>query len=230
MDKNGKVSFRILNPLKCDESLHNTFCDANSAKATTATKLFRNDDMFDSLCEVVIPSFLEFNDYSFSCLSGGCSSGEEVYSLAVIAENYFKRKKYKCKLSFFGIDINKQCLQTGRQGVYSSINVPSKYLELTKSYALIQGRQLQFNERIKSMIKFGSFDLRRKPKNHTFNLVILNHVLQYYDNESQIKILSNLISVLRKGGFLYLEGVTPSITSEVNVENVGRFRNLYRCK
>ncbi len=86
-----QISCRATNPLSLDDDLGKVFLDENQAKATTATRLFRNDDLFDAT-KTLVAEFLAANKSGkFSMWSTGCSSGEEVYSMAMIALGEFAR-------------------------------------------------------------------------------------------------------------------------------------------
>jgi chemotaxis methyl-accepting protein methylase len=76
--------------------------------------------------------------------------------------------------------------------------------------------------------QFTLFDMRKKPKKHTFHFIVCNHVLQYYDTPGQRHIIGNLSAVLKPGGTMYLEGLTDHGLDGTNVMKVQGSSNLYR--
>ncbi|MCD8140422.1 MAG: methyltransferase domain-containing protein [Planctomycetaceae bacterium] len=206
------------------------FLDENQAKATTATRLFRNDELFAATRKVV-GDFLRENRTGKYCIwSTGCSSGEEVYSMAMIALTEFEKAKKQPLLEAFGTDINPQRIAEGRMGVYGR---PSKdafaanYWHILAKYATMSGSEVQMGDLLRSVCKFTLFDMRKTPKKHTFHFIVCNHVLQYYDAPGQRHIIGNLKAVLKPGGFLYLEGVTEHGLDGLSLQKRPEAPNLY---
>lgn len=227
---NIKISCRATNPLSLQDDLSKVFLDEQQAKATTATRLFRNDEIFDAITKVVMPAYFASKRGKFGMWSTGCSSGEEVYSMAMIALNEFARAKRPPLMEAFGTDINRNRIAEARQGIYGR---PSKdaftqnYWRLLDQYAEMDAHYVHMGDQLRTVCKFTLFDMRNCPKKHTFFFIVCNHVLQYYDNEGQRHILSNLKSVLNPGGFLYLEGITEAGLQGSNLKKLGTVPNLY---
>ena len=158
---------------------------------------------------------------SIAMWSTGCSSGEEVYSLAMIAlDEFAKAKRPASAFRIFGTDINQERINEGRAGHYGRPSAEAfapAYWTLLKRYAQVEGAGVYMGDELRGVAKFGLFDMRQKPKTHTFDFIVCNHVLQYYDNPGQIHILKNLVAVLNPGGYLYLEGITDAAVSGVQL-------------
>ena len=227
----GQISCRATNPLSLDDDLGKVFLDEQQAKATTATRLFRNEELFNALTRVALPAFLENNrSGKFSMWSTGCSSGEEVYSLAMIALEAFAKAKRTPMLEAYGTDINAQRIAEARQGVYIR---PSKdafsqtYMRILSNHAQITDHDVYMGDMLRTVCKFTLFDMRKRPKKHTFHFIVCNHVLQYYDAPGQRHIISNLIAVLRPGGHLYLEGLTNHGLDGTGLVKLPGVANMY---
>ena len=205
------ISCRATNPISIQDDLGGIFLDEQQAKATTATRLFRNNELFSAIAKVVLPAFFAARRTKFSLWSTGCSSGEEVYSLAMIALNEFERAGRQPRIEAFGTDINPNRILEGRKGVYirpSRDALSQNCWRLLEKYAEISARGVRMGPRLRSVCRFTIFDMRKRPKNHAFFFIVCNHVLQYYDAPGQRHIIENLKAVLNPGGFLYLEGIT----------------------
>lgn len=226
-----RISCRATNPLSIQDDVSKVFLDEQQAKATTATRLFRNDEIFDAITKIVVPAFLATKRGKFSMWSTGCSSGEEVYSMAMIALNEFAKAKKTAVIEACGTDINRNRILEGREGVYGR---PSKdafsqnYWRLLQNYAAIDGHTVTMGDELRRVCKFSLFDMRNCPKKHTFFFIVCNHVLQYYDNEGQRHILGNLKKVLNPGGFLYLEGVTEGGLQGSGLVKMTGVSNMYQ--
>ncbi len=226
-----KISCRATNPLSLEDDLQKVFLDENQAKATTATRLFRNEELFKALAKTVLPSFFSKRTSGKFCMwSTGCSSGEEVYSLAMIALAEFEKNKRPASLEAFGTDINPQRIGEGRLGLYGRPGkgaLTPQYWALVNKYAQLDTHDVQMGDILRSICKFSLFDMRKCPKNHTFHFIVCNHVLQYYDGPGQKHIISNLKKVLNPGGFLYLEGVTDHGMEGSGLKKHPGAQNLY---
>ncbi|MDR1519732.1 MAG: hypothetical protein LBU23_06260 [Planctomycetota bacterium] len=226
-----RISCRATNPLSLADDLGKVFLDERQAKATTATRLFRNNELFDAITGICLPAFFQApRGGRFAMWSTGCSSGEEVYSMAMIASNEFIRKKKQPLLEAFGTDINRNRIIEARAGVY---NRPARnfltrdHWRLLADYAEMDGRSVRMGDFLRSVCQFTIFDMRNRPKKHSFNFIVCNHVMQYYDAPGQRHIIENLKAVLRPGGHLYLEGVTEAGLSGGGLEKRPGAPNIY---
>jgi two-component system CheB/CheR fusion protein len=231
VQKDLKISCRATNPLSIDEDLGKVFLDETQAKATTATRLFRNEDLFETTKKLVKEFIAAGKSGKFCMWSTGCSSGEEVYSMAMIALNEFEKVRKAPQLEAFGTDINRNRIIEGRGGAYirpgkDALN--AEYWRLLNHYAEVDNSAVYMGEQLMKTCFFTLFDMRKKPKKHTFHFIVCNHVLQYYDTPGQRHIIGNLTAVLKPGGTLYLEGLTDHSLDGTNVKKVPGTSNLYR--
>lgn len=229
--KGDVISCRATNPLSLQDDLEKVFLDSNQAKATTATRLFRNDELFDAIRKIVSEFIKSGKSGKFAMWSSGCSSGEEVYSMGMIALNEFDKAKKQPMLEAFGTDINPERIAEGRSGLYGKPgrdSLSQAYWVLLTKYAEMDNSQVQMGDLLRTVCKFAKFDMRNKPKNHTFHLIVCNHVLQYYDAPGQRHIIGNLKAVLKPGGYLYLEGVTEHGLDGLNLKKLPDRPYLYQ--
>lgn len=230
--RHDRISCRATNPLSLDDDLGKVFLDERQARATTATRLFRNDELFAAMSKVAIPSFLEKNrSGKFTMWSTGCSSGEEVYSMALVAIGEFEKARRAPSIEAFGTDINPNRIMEGRAGVYTR---PSKdafsqnYWRLLAANAHLTPHEVHMGDALRQICKFALFDMRKRPKKHTFHFIVCNHVFQYYDAAGQRHIIENLKAVLRPGGYMYLEGITEQGLAGSRLKKLDAAQNLYK--
>ncbi|MDR1536117.1 MAG: hypothetical protein LBU64_13690 [Planctomycetota bacterium] len=229
-----RISCRATNPLSLDDDLGKVFLDERQAKATTATRLFRNAELFNAITRVCLPAFFQNpRGGKFSMWSTGCSSGEEVYSMAMIALDGFARKNKPPLLEIFGTDINRNRILEARAGVYlppARNSLDREYLRLLANYADLGEHAVKMGELLRSTCKFALFDMRNRPKRHTFNFIVCNHVMQYYDPAGQRHIIGNLKAVLKPGGHIYLEGVTKDGLEGGGLTKLAGAANMYAVR
>ncbi len=229
----ARVSSRAMNPIRDGEDPNRVFCDASQVKATAATRLFRNDEMFRALEGEVLPAFLSGpSGRIFTVWSAGCSSGEEAYSLAMCALAGFRSRELAPKLAVFGTDLNPELIQRARAGryLYQPGGMAEPYRKMVDAYMRVEGREIVPAPELRKLLRFGVFDIRERPKKHRFDFIICNHVFQYYDEGMQERILGNLAAVLKPRGYFYLEGVPRRVTAARGVDPCPGHRNLYAPK
>ena len=231
VQKDLKISCRATNPLSLNDDVGKVFLDETQAKATTATRLFRNDELFETTKKIVSEFISSGKTGKFCMWSTGCSSGEEVYSMAMIALNEFEKARKQPLLEAFGTDINANRIMEARGGSYlrpgkDAFN--ANYWRLLNHYAEVDNSAVYMGELLQTVCKFTLFDMRKKPKKHTFHFIVCNHVLQYYDSPGQRHIIGNLAAVLKPGGAMYLEGLTEHGLDGTNVNKIPGTSNLYR--
>ena len=225
-----QISCRATNPLSLDDDLGKVFLDETQAKATTATRLFRNEELFDATKKIVGEFIASGRSGAFSMWSTGCSSGEEVYSMAMIALHEFEKARKQPLLEAFGTDINRNRILEARGGRYRRPGKDSfnaSYWRLLNQYAEVDSSSVYMGELLMNTCKFMLFDMRKKPKKHTFHFIVCNHVLQYYDAPGQRHIIGNLAAVLKPKGVLYLEGLTDHGLDGTRVVKIPGSANLY---
>ncbi len=228
-----KISCRATNPLSLQDDLNKVFLDENQAKATTATRLFRNDDLFDATRRIVGDYLANGRAGTFGMWSTGCSSGEEVYSMAMVALGEFEKNRRQPTMEAYGTDINQNRIMEARQGIYlrpSKDAFAQNYWVLLNKFAECEGSEVYMGDLLRKVCKFTLFDMRQKPKKHTFHFIVCNHVLQYYDAPGQNVIIGNLKAVLKQGGYLYLEGCTAQGMEGLSLEKLPNTSNLFRVK
>lgn len=247
------ISFRVLNPLGPAEDPKKTFCDPHQARATTATSLFRDEEMLNAVHHIIEIRLVEERKATeqhptsfftlatsrkgkkdfpgLSIWSAGCSSGEEAYSIAIVALETFRHFRRPPIFRVFGTDIHPERIQEARAGQYllsPAHPVRQRYRRLLESYATIEKFNVTMGDEIRRHVAFGLFDLRQRPRSHTFDLIVCNHVLQYYDREGQRQIVEHFLSVLRPRGILFLEGLMSDLGSVLSLERLPQTRHTYR--
>jgi two-component system CheB/CheR fusion protein len=84
------------------------------------TGFFRDPHAFEWLKSHVLPKYMKDWDKNvpFRVWVPGCSTGEEVYSIAMIFLEFLDRAKVRPQLQIFASDISEKAIQKARAGVY----------------------------------------------------------------------------------------------------------------
>ncbi len=185
---------------------------------TNKTDFFREPSHFDFLKSTVLPEFIHKNklNKTMKVWSAGCSSGEEVYTLAMVISE-FSKNQTKIDYSILGTDISSRILKRAIDAVYHEDRIMNIPMELKKKYFL------RSKDRTKPLVRVVS-ELRNKgyyqrlnfmdekyPVKEDFDIIFCRNVLIYFDRETQQSVINKLCRNLKTGGYFFL-GHSESIT------------------
>ena len=179
------------------------------------TEMFRDPSFYKALNNQVIPYLSTYQHIKM--WSAGCSSGEEVYSLAILME----QNKLKDKSFIYGTDVNTVVLKEARMGIYSYRNIKS-YTEnyqmaglkgtLTDHFTVMYDAATIHSE-LKANTLFSVHNLISDTIFNEFQLISCRNVFIYFETQLQEKILELFYNSLCPHGFLCL-GSKETIRSD----------------
>lgn len=190
--------------------------------STNKTDFYREAAHFDFMSSNVLPEF--HNDSPGETLkvwSSACSSGEEVYTIGMVINEYLNGKKH-FDYSILGTDISTRILDKAANAVYSEERVANIPLALKRKYLLKSKNRENPSVRVISEIRektnYKRLNLMDEeyiqiPKNQ--DVVFCRNVLIYFDRVTQEKVINKLCSHLKPNGYFFL-GHSESITG-INV-------------
>jgi two-component system CheB/CheR fusion protein len=187
------------------------------------TSFFRDTDALEALEHTAI-SRLVANRASGEALRvwvPGCSSGEEVYSLAILLLESFGNKPSPLAIRIFGTDISASSIEQARAGVYleSSMALVSPERR-ARFFVKVEGGS-QISKTVRDLCVFARHDVTRDPPFSRLNLISCRNVLIYMGPVLQKRVLETLHYALKPDGYLYL-GKSESLsgnTSLFSIEN-----------
>jgi len=195
--------------------LHRRVVDAIT---NNETWFFRDGYPFDALKEIILPDLIGKREpeRALSIWSAGSSSGQEIYSVAMLLRENFPRL-LSWDLNLLGTDISDVALSRARQGRYSQWEVNRGLpAELLAKYFEPVGSEWQLSARIREMATFKFMNLSGPwPALRSFDVVFLRNVLIYLSAESRKTIFKKLRQMLRSGGYLFL----GSAETTLNIDN-----------
>jgi len=170
------------------------------------TEMFRDPNFYKALHNQVIPYLSTYQHIKI--WSAGCSSGEEVYSLAILMKEVGLTKK-----SFiYGTDVNTEVLQEARKGIYSLRKIKSyaeNYLmsgmhgSITDHFTILYDAATIHHE-LKQNTLFSVHNLISDNSFNEFQMITCRNVFIYFEIELQEKILELFYNSLSPHGFLCL--------------------------
>lgn len=212
-----------------DREFRDSFVDEITVNVT---EMFRNPPFFRSMREKVVPVLATYP--YLKIWHAGCSSGEEMYSLAIL----FEEAGILDRCTFYGTDINQEMLGQAREGIYDLAameDYEENYQrsggpqELADYYTVKHGR-IKMAQRFSDKMVFGLHNLVTDGSFNEFNLIICRNVLIYFEKELQDRVIHLFHDSLPVLGFLGL-GNKESLrfcTAEPYFENVDRDEKIFR--
>ncbi|MBN2166579.1 MAG: chemotaxis protein CheR [Marinilabiliaceae bacterium] len=178
---------------------------------TNKTDFFREPGHFDFLRDSVLPNVIKNGSGSkiFKVWSAGCSSGEEIYTLAIVL-NEFKRLNPLFNFSIVGSDISNQVLEKASKGVYAEQRIDLIPLEIKKKYFLRSKDRLNPTVRVRPelqknmVLKHLNLMDSYYNMNETFSVIFCRNVLIYFDRQTQEKVINKLCQHLEPGGIFFI--------------------------
>jgi len=179
------------------------------------TEMFRDPSFYKALNDQVIPYISTYQHVKI--WSAGCSSGEEVYSLAILLNETGLLKK----TFIYGTDINTEMLKEARRGIYSLKKIKS-YAEnyqysglkgsLTDHFTIMYDAATIHSE-LKPNTLFSVHNLVSDTVFNEFQLITCRNVFIYFETELQEKVLELFYNSLAPLGFLCM-GSKETIRSD----------------
>jgi chemotaxis protein methyltransferase CheR len=191
--------------------------------ATPETGFFRDNRAFKALKEAVLPQLLESrgNERTLNIWSGGCSTGQEPYSILMMLQDNFPQLK-GWTIRFIATDISQKLLSRAREGVYSQLEMnrglPAPML---LKYFQKQGLQWQVKPAIRSLIEFRELNLVKPwPPLPKMDIIFLRNVLVYFNPETKRGILDRIGQTLRPDGFMFMGMAEIPMTADNKFEKL----------
>ena len=180
---------------------------------TNETLWFRDGFPFEVLPDHVFTEYKGKKQNSVKILSAACSSGQEPYSISIIADEFMKKNfGANMQFSIVGIDIDQAILNDAKEATYEQMALARGLSEERKQRYFVQkGNAWQVNQTIRSRVTFREHNLTQSLITlGKFDVVYCRNVLIYFSPELKKDILKRFASILNPGGFLFL-GASESI-------------------
>ena len=199
------------------------------------TEFFRDINPFRYLETTILPRLARSANNSghrIKILSAPCSTGQEVYSIAIIVHQLIKSGVIKCPVEIIGLDIDKPSIQKARNGIYRSDEMKNISEQIMKDYFIKSDSNYRIKDELKQFCQFEVHDLfKTLPFDSKFDLILCRNFLIYISYEDQMQIIENLNTHLKRGGYIML-GITEGfkLMNELDYEIENIDERIYKFK
>ncbi len=170
------------------------------------TSFFRDPETFDALKAEVFPRLIQGrpSDQPVRIWVPGCSTGEEVYSIAIALFEFLGENTGSIRIQIFASDIDDKAVDKARAGIYPE-NISDDVSEIRlKRYFLKTAMGYQINKSIRDMCVFAVQNVIKDPPFSRLDLVSCRNLMIYLGAVLQKKVLHTFHYALRPDGFLML--------------------------
>jgi diguanylate cyclase (GGDEF)-like protein/PAS domain S-box-containing protein len=177
-----------------------------TALLINVTEFFRDAAVFTQLAEEVLPDLLRGRDTAddLRIWSAGCASGEEAYSLAMLALDAAGRMGFHGDVKVFATDLAAAPLMHASRGSYSNEVVAAVPDALLRRYFQREPSGTRVDATLRRHVVFARHNLLSDPPFTRIDLVVCRNLLIYLKPQAQVKALSQLHFSLKPHGLLLL--------------------------
>ncbi len=189
------------------------------------TQFFRDPLAFEALEKTALPKLLEHktdND-TVRVWVPGCSTGEEVYSIAILLKEACLRMSIAPKLQLFGTDVDDRAVATARAARYR--NVTGISAERLERWFAADGDHHCPIKEIREICIFSPHSVVKDPPFSKLDLLSCRNLLIYMNADLQDRVLHSFHYALRRDGILFLgpsEGTTRLTSAFVALDKKHR--------
>ena len=142
----------------------------------------------------------------------GCSTGEEVYSIAILLLEDLGDGTKLPRIQLFGTDVNESSIEHARAGIYSESAVTVLTSARLKRYFRQVESGYQVTKEVRDVCVFARHDLAKDPPFSKLDLISCRNVLIYMGPALQERSLSIFQYALKPTGFLFV-GKSESVNA-----------------
>ena len=200
----GFISFYdFLSKVKYDPDYYKRVIDEITVNVT---EMFRDPSFYKIVRNEILPQ-LALKPF-IRLWHAGCSTGEEVYSMAIL----LKEAGILHKSLIYATDINSKVLETAKKGIfplrmmkdYSDNYRDSGGLEDFSTYYIANYGNAKFKDELAERMVFSQHNLVSDNSFNEFDFILCRNVLIYFDNSLQKRVINLFDESLALSGFLAL--------------------------
>ncbi len=183
------------------------------------TEFFRDPQIFEILKDEIFPRLAENRTVKnpIRIWVPGCSTGEEVYSLAICLYEFLEANKVEVTTQIFGTDLVESHIDMARSALYSDKIENQVSPERLERFFDKTPLGFRVVKHIREMCVFATQDITKDPPFPNIDLLSCRNLLIYFDATFQETVIPLFHFALKPSGYLLLG------TSET----LGRFPELF---
>lgn len=171
------------------------------------TYFFREERQLAVYEQKLLPELQRKKQGTIHVWSAACSTGEEPYTLAMLAANIGICTKERITIT--GSDINTTVLQFAQQATYAKKSLSFRRIEpyWIQKYFNEHDASLTLKKEIRELVTFNAINLTNPymyAAHLAYDVIFCRNVLIYFDEATTKQVITSFHKILNKGGYLFL--------------------------
>jgi len=182
------------------------------AVSTNETYFFREGNHFTALAATILPALLR-SVGKVRIWSAGCSTGEEVYTLRIVADEASRAAGGR-EVEIIGTDISTTVIERAREGIYRDRALRLVPPDALKRYFVpCEDGAFQVSAEARARVEFRVHNLfTDRPPADAVHIIFCRNVMIYFDKATQMKLVDGIFArALHPDGYLFI-GHSESLT------------------
>ncbi len=186
------------------------------AITTNETLFFRDGNPFELLKHKILPEVIDKHASKsvpapIRIWSAACSTGQEVYSIAIVLKELLGHTPVKYTLT--GTDLSDAAVKQASYGSYNKFEIERGLpRERLQQYFTADGANWKIKDQIRAMATFKKFNLMHPFAGMgKFDIIFCRNVAIYFTLEDRKKLFAKIADILEPDGYLII-GSTESLT------------------
>ena len=181
------------------------------------TEFFRDPPVFEALKGNLLPAIVREQQPGapIRVWVPGCSTGEEVYSIAICLIEYMQDAGVSLPIHIFGTDVSERSIGKARAGIFSPSSLTVVSPERLKRFFVEVDAGYQIVRSVRDRCVFAAHNLAADPPFSRMDLISCRNLLIYLGAPLQQRVISTLFYALQPNGYLLLGSTeTPGSLGE----------------
>jgi two-component system CheB/CheR fusion protein len=176
------------------------------------TLFFRDPDVFEAFKREIVPRIIEIRSGGDGRAAAqqirvwvpGCSTGEEVYSIAMCLLEVLSGDASDPTFQIFGTDTSDQATEKARIGIYPETIATEISADRLRRFFVKIDQGYQISKRVRDLCIFARQNVCNDPPFSRLDLISCRNLLIYLRPDAQRAVISTFNYALRPTGFLLL--------------------------
>ena len=164
------------------------------------SEFYRDIDQWKVMEEKAIPELIQRFGKTLKVWSAACSTGDEPYSLVMAMSRHLPLANIRVHAT----DLDRQIIETAKQGVYPEKSIASVPADLKRRYFRKTGTEYKISDEIKSRVEFREPNLLKDAYPIGCHLIVCRNVMIYFDQPTKDALVQRFYDATVPGGYFMI--------------------------
>jgi two-component system CheB/CheR fusion protein len=196
----------------------------------SVTSFFRDNDAFEYLDKTLLERLVKSHDPGspIRIWVPGCATGEEAYSLAMLAIEKISTLRRDLKLQIFASDVDERALTIARNGVYPDSIAENISPARLKRFFTKEDHSYRVTPELRDAVVFANQNILSDAPFSKLDLISCRNLMIYLKPDAQERIIQMFHFALNDGGTLFLGMSETTGNHEAIFEPLSKKYRVYK--